>query len=180
MVQTMRPAASVEVWAVDEHRIGLQPVTRKVWARRGQRPVASARRRYQWCYLYAFVRPHTGETYWFLLPTVNAATFAIALAAFAASRETNTEVILVLDNAGWHTRRTLQPLVGVHPVYLPPYSPALQPVERVWTLSNEPLVNRGFAHIEELEAVQAERCRQLQEQRERIRARTAYHWWPVA
>lgn len=176
----MRPAANVEVWAVDEHRIGLQPVVRKVWARRGQRPVASARRRSQWCYLYGFVRPHTGETYWLLLPTVTAATFALALAAFAATRGGNTEVVLVLDNAGGHTRRTLQPLVGVHPVYLPAYSPALPPVERVWTLSNEPLVNRDFADSEELEAVQAERCRQLQGQRERIRARTAYHWWLAA
>lgn len=146
---------------------------------RWRRPVV-ATSRYQWCDLYAFVRPHTGETYWLVLPTVNATTFALALAAFAATRSANTEVVLVLDNAGWHTRRTLQPLVGVHPIYLPAYSPALQPVEQVWTLSNEPLVNRDFADIEELEAVQAERCRQLQEQRERIRARTASHWWPAA
>jgi len=126
------------------------------------------------------VRLHTGETYRLLLPTVNAATFALALAAFAATRGGNTEVVLVLDNAGWHTRRTLQPPTGVHPVYLPAYSPALQPVERVWTLSNEPLINRDFADIEELERVQAERYRQLQGQRERIRARTAYYWWPAA
>lgn len=118
--------------------------------------------------------------HWLLLPTVNAQTFALALAAFAATRALDAEIVLVLDNAGWHTRRTVQPLIGVHPVYLPAYSPALQPVERVWTLANEPLVNQGFASIEELETVPAERCRQLQGQRERIRARTAYHWWPAA
>ena len=32
------PDAAVEVWAMDEHRIGLQPVLRRVWAPRGHRP----------------------------------------------------------------------------------------------------------------------------------------------
>jgi hypothetical protein len=31
---------------------------------------------------------------------------------------------------------------GLHPVTLPPYSPELQPAERLWALSDAPLVNR--------------------------------------
>jgi len=39
--------------------------------------------RYQWCYLYAFVQPSSGRTWWLLLPTVSVATFTLALAKFA-------------------------------------------------------------------------------------------------
>jgi hypothetical protein len=39
----------VEVWAEDEARLGLKPIVRRVWARRGktQRPLAASHHRYQ-------------------------------------------------------------------------------------------------------------------------------------
>jgi len=40
------PGRSVQVWAFDEHRAGLKPVIRKVWARRGQRPLARGHQRF--------------------------------------------------------------------------------------------------------------------------------------
>ncbi|WP_234559209.1 transposase, partial [Thermus tengchongensis] len=44
---------------------------------------------------------------------------------------------------------------GVRLVFLPPYSPELQPVERVWPLVNEAVANRYFADLEALmEAVE--------------------------
>ena len=42
-------------------RLGLKPVIRRVWALRGQRPVAKVKRRYEWLYLYGFVRPERVE-----------------------------------------------------------------------------------------------------------------------
>ena len=63
----------VEAWTMDEHRLGLKPILRRVWARRGHRPVVAVRPRYQWLWVYAFVRPATGETWWLILPRVNVA-----------------------------------------------------------------------------------------------------------
>ncbi len=37
-----------ELWAMDEHRIGLKPILRRTWAKRGQRPVVLVHHRYQW------------------------------------------------------------------------------------------------------------------------------------
>jgi len=51
----------VELWAQDEHRLGLKPVTRKAWALKGERPTIEVHHRYKWTYLYSFVRPTTGE-----------------------------------------------------------------------------------------------------------------------
>ena len=56
----------VEVWAFDEHRLGLKPLIRRVWARRGRRPVAVSSHKYKWLYLYGFVRPTTGDVEWWV------------------------------------------------------------------------------------------------------------------
>jgi hypothetical protein len=45
------PAVRLTLWAEDEHRLGLLPIVRRVWAPRGQRPMAWVQRRYQWLYV---------------------------------------------------------------------------------------------------------------------------------
>lgn len=47
-MQQAHPAATVTLWAEDEHRLGLLPLVRRVWALKGQRPTAHVRRRYEW------------------------------------------------------------------------------------------------------------------------------------
>jgi transposase len=67
---------------------------------------------------------------------------------------------------------------GVRLVFLPPYSPELQPVERVWPLVNEAVANRYFRDLEEMMEVVAERCRVLAQDPETLRRHTLFHWWP--
>ena len=157
------PAATLTLWAMDEHRLGLLPVTRRVWAKRGQRPTAWVRRRYQWLYVFGFVRPRTGQTWWCLLPTVNAPVMSVALAAFAqdCGIDAHHRVALVLDGAGWHTAKDLVIPEGLQLVFLPPASPELQPAERLWPLIDEPIANRSFADLDELEEVLVTRCQVL-------------------
>ena len=56
----------VAVWAADEHRLGLKPIRRRVWAPIGQRPIALGHPRDQWLHVVAFVQPTSGETVWYL------------------------------------------------------------------------------------------------------------------
>ena len=51
------PTAKVELWCEDEHRLGLKPIIRKVWSPIGERPTVKVHQRYEWTYLYSFVRP---------------------------------------------------------------------------------------------------------------------------
>lgn len=87
-------------------------------------------------------------------------------------------VVLVLDNAGWHTRAGLKVPDGIHLVYLPPYTPELQPAETLWTHVDEPLANRHFETLEDLDAAVAAQCVALSKDRDRIRRQTGFHWWP--
>ncbi|MBE9168494.1 transposase, partial [Pleurocapsales cyanobacterium LEGE 06147] len=65
------PEAKIDVWFFDEHRVGLKPRLRKVWSKIGERPRALVQHRYEWLYVYGFVKPQTGETLWDLIPRGN-------------------------------------------------------------------------------------------------------------
>jgi hypothetical protein len=165
---------------MDEHRIGLKPLLRRVWAPIGQRPLASVRHRFVWRYLVAFVHPASGRTVWHLATSVSIPLFEAELAAFAGSvgAGPKKEVVLVLDRAGWHTSLRLRVPEHVHLLFLPAYSPELQPAEHLWMLTNEALVNQCFADIDALEEEQLARCVVLQRQPELIQSATLFPWWP--
>ena len=172
------PGKKVEVFATDEHRIGLKPVTRRIWAPVGERPIAHGHHRFDWLYVTAFVSPATGETFWYLSNGVSKEFFEALLATFAREAEAGLGriILLVLDNAGWHANLKIPD--GMRLVYLPPYSPELQPVETLWPLVDEPIVNKHLATIDELDAKIAERCIALVDEPRQIQSRTNFHWWP--
>jgi transposase len=89
--------------------------------------------------LLLFVHPKTAEVHFLILPTVDARVFSIALEHFAreVGAGTRRRILLVLDQAGWHTAKEVEVPEGIHLEFLPAPSPELQPSERVWPLSNE-------------------------------------------
>jgi DDE superfamily endonuclease len=108
---------------MDEHRIGLKPVQRRVWAPIGQRPVATVQHRFAWRYVVGFVPPASGRTVVHLATSVNIPLFEAELAAFAraAGASPTKQIVLVLDQAGWHTSLRLRvPPDHVHLLFLPP------------------------------------------------------------
>jgi DDE superfamily endonuclease len=180
-VQAAHPGAAVEVWATDEHRIGLKPILRRVWALKGRRPVVVIHPRYRWRYLSGYVHPASGRTQWHLCAGVSVAVFSHSRAAFAqqAGAGPDKELLLVLDRAGWHMSQRITIPAHVHLVPLPAYTPELQPAERLWSFSNTPLVNARPADLEELDARQLERCAALQTDPAlvaTIQSATHYHW----
>ncbi len=143
----------------------------------GERPVARAKRGYEWTYLYGFVHPQSGQVFWLVLPTVNVELFSMALREFAREIGAGEDkrILLVLDRAGWHTGGDVEVPDGIHVEFLPSGSPELMPAERLWPLTNEAIANRLFEEIEELEEALVERCIELLDQAETIRGLTNYH-----
>ncbi len=104
------------------------------------------------------------RTQWHLGTTVNQELFSVSLAQFAKQVDAGPqrELVLVLDGAGWLSGLRITLPAHLHLVSLPPYSPDLQPAERLWTYSNTPLVNAHFADLDALEVAQLARCAALQ------------------
>jgi hypothetical protein len=146
-VQQQYPEAIVEVWAEDEHRIGLHPVNRLRWVPLGEQPIAPVNWKYHWLWLVGFVHPTTGETYWWIVPWLNHEVFFRVLEDFAEhfGLGKRKRVILVVDQAAFHTSGQGRVPQGIHLLFLPPTSPELQPTERLWLLTNEAVANRAFA-----------------------------------
>jgi transposase len=142
------------------------------------RPIALGHHRYQWLRVAAFVQPTSGETVWYLATGLSKPFFEALLAGFARKVRAGRErhVVLVLDNAGWHGPEGLAVPEGISLVFLPPYSPELQPAERLWPLVDEAVANRHFATLDALDAAVARRCRRLDANT--IKPHTDFHWWP--
>jgi transposase len=104
-----------------------------------------------------------------------------ALIEFArfADPEGRKVVVLVLDNAGWHTAKRLTVPPGVILHRLPACTPELQPAEPLWPLVRESVANRGFADLDEMEPVPVERCRWLIDHPEVVRGAVGFRWAAV-
>ena len=179
-IEQQYPEATVEVWGMDEHRLGLKPVLRRVWVPRGEQPIANVHWRYQWLWLYGFVYPETGETYFWILPKVNIELFNQVLSDFAREFDVGKDkhIVLTVDQAGWHTSKQVKIPEGLHLEFLPSHSPELQPAERLWPIVNEPIANRSFEDLEQLEEVLFQRCQVLLKQPSLIKEITHFYWWP--
>ena len=180
-LQALYPNADIEVWAEDEQRIGLQPILRRVWTPIGEQPIANVKIQYNWVWLYGFVHPESGETYWWILPQVNTELFSRVLTDFAREFQLNKNkrILLVLDQAGWHISKDLVIPEGLDLYFLPSHSPELQPAERLWPKTNEIVSNSSPRSLEELENLLIFRCQQLLQQQDLISGLTCYHWWPL-
>lgn len=90
------------MWCEDEHRLGQNPINRRVYVPEGEAPIANVNWRFKWLWLYAFVHPQTGETYWWILPYVNTELFNQVLADFAREFELGAKKhILLAEDLRW-------------------------------------------------------------------------------
>lgn len=178
-LRATNPQAQIRVWAEDEHRIGLQPVSRRVWTPRGERIIAEVNLKYQWLWLVGFVEPNSGETYWWTVPKLNHQIFTLLLKDFAEHYQLgeDNQCVLVVDGAPFHRSKQIKVPKGLHLFFLPPYTPELQPAERLWPLTNEVIANRSFKSLEEVEEVTLERCRSVMKQKELVKGLSKFHWW---
>jgi transposase len=119
------------VFFFDEGRFGLMPSLGKMWAEKGVQPVAPVRISYENFFVYSAVNPDTGEDVTLFLGRVNTKTMSYFLAHMSAVLG-ERKCLLVMDRAGWHCSKELVVPPNIEIVYLPPYSPELNPVERLW------------------------------------------------
>ena len=171
----------VSLWAMHEHRIGLKPILRHVWAPTGEPHIASVSPGYDFLYLFAFVNPETGENHYWVTTSVDKVVYQHVMAAFsrAVGAGSDHHVLVVEDGAGFHVPPEEGHPPGIETVRLPPYSPELQPVERMWGLTDAPLFNRAFDSLEELDQLLQEQCIYLMDNPDLVSQHTLYHWWPL-
>src|SRR3954465_13502956 len=122
---------------MDEARFGQKGRVCHRWFIRGQRPPGLCDQRYTWAHLFAAVRPATGQSFALVLPELSTEAMQLFLDMLAAKLAPDEHAALVADQAGWHIAEALCLPDNVTLIYLPPYSPELNPVERLWLYLRE-------------------------------------------
>ena len=150
-VAEAHPKQRIEIWFQDEARVGQQGTLTRRWAPKGSRPRAVKQTQYEWVYLFGAVNPVTGDSSALLAPTVNTAYMNHHLRFISEQVGSQVHVVLVLDQAGWHLSKGLQVPENLTLLYLPPYSPELNPIERLWAfLKSHYLSNRVYEDYDHL------------------------------
>ena len=92
------------------------------------------------------MEPTTGDRFFLEWPYLNTVMFQLFVDAFAQVFP-DTLTILLLDNSGAHTSPRLILPPNVRLVFLPPYCPELNPIERVWRDLKDDMAWQPFADL---------------------------------
>jgi hypothetical protein len=159
---------------MDEARVGQKGRPCHRWWLRGRRPPGRCDGRFEPAYIFAAVAPATGADVALVLPEVTTGAMNLFLAEFAAGLPGDVHGALVLDGAGWHG---LTVPANVTLVPLPPYSPELNPVERVWLYLRERFLSlRVFADDRAIVDACCEAWRRLVAEPGRLRSLCDQPW----
>lgn len=124
----------LDLWFGDEMGVEGDPRPRRRWAKRGEKTRSTKNGDHMRMNVTGIVCPRTGEAFMLEFSHSDRETFQVFLdeanAAIDFGRERN---VLILDNASWHKVKSLR-WGRFEPLYLPPYSPDLNPIERLWLL----------------------------------------------
>ncbi len=168
--------AASRVGFADEQRIGLRGTTRRVWGRRGVKVHQRLQLRYEWAYLFAAVDARAGAIWWDWLPTMTAADLRPVLAELRARDLLDA---LVWDGAPSHADADVR-AVGLPLVALPPYSPELNPAERLFEEVRRRVEGTAYATLaDKVDAVEAF-LRELDADPARVRSLCGWDWLAAA
>ena len=119
----------------------------------------------------------TGDDVTLVMPSVNAKVMDLFLAHFADTLDQDAHAVMMCDGAGWHDERALTVPDNVTLALLPPYSPELNPVERVWLYLRERFLSLRV--LDDTEAIIDACCQawiDLIAEPDRMRTLCAYPW----
>jgi transposase len=151
-IETQPPGTPLKVFAQDESRVGLLPIVRRRITACGVQPITTVQHKFDNFYLYGAIDPTTGDSFFLELPWLNTSAFQLWLDHFAQAFPQSFNV-LILDNGAFHKTKALRWPSNVTPIFLPPYSPELNPMERLWRDLKDQLAACAVKTLNELSEI---------------------------
>ena len=127
----MSGCTSINLYFEDESRFGLLTVLRRMITAKGIKPTAPFLHRFDNLYLFGAFSPITGDSCLLEMPHCNSHTFQVFLDHLSNQNPAEFK-ILILDNGAFHHARRLLLPDNIALIFLPPYSPELNPAEKMW------------------------------------------------
>jgi transposase len=145
---------NIQVWSEDEVHFGRYATIIRTWSSKGKQPSVISASTRQNVGFFGVVNVKTGQLLTRESKVFNGNNF-MSFVRYLVKRVKGRN-FLILDNARWHTSKELNAFLAKHKrklvcVYLPPYSPEFNPVERVWEMTRRIVThNRYFGSVSEL------------------------------
>jgi transposase len=156
--QASRPNTKIEIWFQDEMRFGEKTTLSRRWCLKASAPRNICQLGFRNTYIYGAINPATGERVGLVNHGCNSEAMNIHLDLVSQHLGPDRHAILILDQAGWHEKsnKIIVPK-NITLLSLPPYSPELNPVERLWRwIKGKYLANRVINKSEDLELLGCE------------------------
>lgn len=141
---------SINVYCQDESRFGLFTRNGRALTAKGIKPVCLYQHKFEYSYLFGAFSVINGSHFLLEFPFCNTDTFQLFLNEFSGQNPTELK-LMVLDNGAFHKSTSLVIPPNIILIFLPPYSPELNPAEKVWWVVKRELVNKTFKTLEQLQ-----------------------------
>ena len=115
----------------DEAGFGRISQLKATWAPPGMRPIAAQHHVRERVYLYGATDPHDGESFFIIAGHCNTEWTACFLNELSLAYPDDM-ILLVMDNAAWHKAKRLTIPENIELIFIPAYTPDMNPIEQVW------------------------------------------------
>ena len=149
MIKYFGTGQPVRIWCQDESRFGLITMQGRMITLKGIKPVGKKQWKRGNFYVYGVVEPSTGEQYYQEFSQLNHNCFQDFLNGFA-QKYSDYFNLIIMDNGSFHKALLLDWHDHVMPIYLPAYSPELNPIERLWEHTKKDLKWENYSSLDKL------------------------------
>ena len=129
---------SFRYFCQDETRLGLKTIERRLITSYGVKPIGKVEWKFIAFYLYGGIEPLTGESFFIEFSHLDSQCFQVYLNLLSEDYSQSINIIQ-LDNGAIHKAKKLTIPSNIILLFQPPYSPELNPRERVWQYIKERL-----------------------------------------
>jgi len=157
---------------VDEMRVGLWGQVRRVWGLRGIPVIQKIQIVFDWRYLVLGVNPDRGTLIWDWVERVRQEQLLPIIERWSTHA-------IIWDNASAHTAKNMAAL-GAKLIFLPPYSPELDPAERIFRHLRPKIEGRVYPSLRAKQIAVEHHLRQLAADRKRVKRLVNWDWIQAA
>lgn len=178
MAQQIACAAGrrVRIFFEDEARFGRMTTPRACWAPAPLRPRVGQQQVREYINAWLTVSPRDGATVWDTSLHCDSLTTGRHLRQVAATFPREW-LVVIMDRAGWHVARDLVLPARMRLLWLPAYSPELDPVENLWDHLRENVFgNVVLDSLVEVEARLQGALEGLKDRPDTVRSITLHRW----
>jgi len=142
----LKSGRSVNLYFQDESRFGLMTHIGKCLTAKGVKPIVNYQHAFKNTYLYGSFSPIDGDSFVYEIEGTTSEIFHQYLLAFSQHKPNELKIIII-DNAGFHSLKKFDVPKNIVLIRIPPYTPELNPSEKVWHYIKQSYKNKVFQDL---------------------------------